>query len=355
MKRAPLAALFAASLTLMLPGAASGAGGPVQPVQGNPISVAGSPYRYVAEPGRNTVIRRLAGAAASVSLLVPGQYGIPAVAYDGSLTGLSADGRTLIVAQIAQGAVRTTRLLVLDTPRLSIRARLALPGWSTIDGISPDGRWLYLIQYASSDASKYAVRAYDLVAQRYLAKPVVDPHDRGEAMVGFPLTRAMSADDRWAYTLYYRPSGPPFVHALDTAERRAVCVDLPSLSNMDTSNVHLALGPGGTTLRIESNGLTQALLNTRTFVVTRAAITPLPVRRQPARPVHRSARPQSRAPWALIGFVIVALALIAAATMRSLRRGRAVRADSETPFSDVDGERVYRVESEALEHADAFD
>jgi hypothetical protein len=39
------------------------------------------------------------------------------------------------------------------------------------------------------------------LARRFLAKPVVDPHDRGEAMTGVPINRVMSSDDRWAYTL----------------------------------------------------------------------------------------------------------------------------------------------------------
>ena len=46
-------------------------------------------------------------------------------------------------------------------------------------------------------------------------------------MGGQPATRATTPDGRWAYTLYARAKGKPFVHALDTARRQAFCIDLP--------------------------------------------------------------------------------------------------------------------------------
>jgi hypothetical protein len=44
-------------------------------------------------------------------------------------------------------------------------------------------------------------------------------------MSGTPLSRVMDADGRWAYTLYASEEHP-FVHALDTERRTAVCIDL---------------------------------------------------------------------------------------------------------------------------------
>jgi hypothetical protein len=202
-------------------------------------------------------------------LRLSGRYGIPGVDYSGATTGLSADGRTLVLAELP-GSVppRATRLLVLSTTHLAVLARVTLPGWWTVDAISPDGRWLYLIHYPSADISRYEVRAYDLRARRLVAKPVVDPRDRGEAMTGFAIDRVMSADSRWAYTLYFRPSGVPFVHALDTVGRRAVCIDLPLLSNLATAGAHLRLGPGGATLQVDVGGVTRAVIDTRTFTVS---------------------------------------------------------------------------------------
>jgi hypothetical protein len=87
---------------------------------------------------------------------------------------------------------------------------------------------MYLIQYSPRDFSNYAVRAYDLRARRLLPEPVVDPDEAGEPMTGAPVTRVASADSRWAYTLY-DSSEHPFVHALDTARRTAVCIDLDAV------------------------------------------------------------------------------------------------------------------------------
>jgi hypothetical protein len=342
MKRTLLTAPFALWLALLVPQGALAAGGPVAPVQGSYIGVPGSPYRYAAFDTRgNTVVKRQeAGAGPAVSeLRVSGRYGIPGVDYGGSTTGLSADDRTLILAELpGSGPPRTTRLLVLATAPLAVRTRLTLPGWSTVDAISPDGRWVYLIHYPSSDISRYEVRAYDLPARRLLAKPVVDPRDR-EAMTGFPINRVMSADGRWAYTLYLRPSGVPFIHALDTTGRRAVCIDLPSLSNADTGNAHLGLTPGGTTLHVDIGGVTRAVIDTRTFTVnaggghTAAA---------PVRPVargRRGTRGQGDVPWELIVLSIAVLGMVAAAgggVARSRRRPAYGRGPEGATVTDVD-------------------
>src|SRR5262249_19252302 len=155
------------------------------------------------------------------------------------------------------GVPQTTRLTVLGAPHVAVRARIVLHGWFTVDAISPTGHWLYLIHYPSSDIAKYEVRAYDLVQHRLLAAPIVDPHDRGEAMTGFAVTRATSRDGRWDYTLYIRPGDVPFIHALDTVALRAVCIDLPSVKQDDIGNATLHLGPGGSVLSIEALGRTQ--------------------------------------------------------------------------------------------------
>lgn len=340
MKRTFLTAPLALWLGLVVPSGAFAAGGPVPPVQGSAIGILGSPYRYAAfAAGGDTVVRRLAaGAAPALSeLRVIGRYGIPGVDYSGRTTGLSADGRTLILAEVPRNVPpRTTRLLVLDTGPLAVRARLTLPGWSTVDAISPDGRWLYLIHYASSDISRYEVRAYDLPARRLLAKPVIDPRDHGEAMTGFPITRVMSAGSRWAYTLYTRPSGAPFVHALDTAGRRAVCIDLPSLTNLDIGSAHLGLSAGGTTLHVDTGGVTRALIDTRTFAVTggvgHSAAAPI----RPVAPAHRGTGGQGDVPWEVIVLAIAALGMVAAACAGMARSRRNGRARGGATVTDVD-------------------
>lgn len=307
-------------IALAAPSSALGDGGPALPVQGGTgVSAPGATYAYVAvAAGRDaTAVRRVGAgpAAGPSSIRVSGEYGIPGVGSSGQTTGLSADGHTLVLAELFGGAVpRTTRLLVLDTPRLGVRARIALPGWSVVDAISPDGRWLYLIHYPSyGNLSRYEVLAYDLVTRHPLAKPIVDPHDGDEAMTGFPVTRVMSADGRWAYTLYIRASGEPFIHALDTAGVRAVCVDLPaSLGQIDIGNASLSLGAGGKTIRIDADGVTQAIVDTRTFAARVVHSAPFVTERtlKTVAPFARtsSTRDSGGLPWVLL----LAAAVIAA-------------------------------------------
>ncbi len=325
------AALALLTVFVVPPSAASAAGGPVPPIQGSAIHAPGSPTSYGAfAAGRATIVKRLGPGAGRTAgqLRLSGRYGIPGVDYNGLTTGLSANGRTLILARITSlgRAPRVTRLVVVNTPHLSVRARLTLRGWSTVDAISPDGRWLYLIHYPSSDISKYEVRAYDLLRHRMLAKPIVDPDDRGEPMTGFAITRVMSTSSRWAYTLYLRPSGAPFIHALDTVGRRAVCIDLPSLAGADIGNGRLTLTSGGTLLHVDVAGTTRALIDTRRLaVVTHVARTSRPASsRAQARPAAHKSTPRRSAgvPWGLFAGLLAALAVIAVGVARRTRRRR---------------------------------
>lgn len=357
MRRIWWTAVVALWLGLTAASGANAAGGPVPPQQGSAIGAAGTPYRYVAiAAGRDTNVQQLEPGAGAIgpSLRLRGQYGIPGVDYSGSTTGLSADGHTLILAQIPGASTpRRTRLIVLDAPRLHIRARLTLPGWATVDAISPDGHWLYLIQYASSDLTKYAVRAYDLRAYRLLAQPVVDPRERDEAMVGVPVTRAMGAGERWAYTLYVRPSGAPFIHALDTVGRHAVCVDLPSLISADLGSAQLGMGPGGRAVRVDLAGTPRVSVNTRTFVVTpEPVVSPVsPFTHAPITTGSAGARPsQPRSdrsggpPWALIAVGIAVLAILVAGHRAMRRHGPDRPRDPEVAtFTDLDGQVLYRI------------
>lgn len=354
MKWIALIVSLAIGIALLRPAPAPAAGGPVGPVQGNAIGTPGSPYRYVAfASGQATLIRRLGPGTAT--LRIPGEFGIPGVDYTGGMTGLSADGQTLILAELPTGAApRSTQLRVLDTPRLRLRSRITLAGWSTVDGISPDGHWLYLIQYAGSDISRYAVRAYDLRTHHLLRSPVIDPRERHEAMTGIAISRVMSGDGRWDYTLYDRPSGVPFVHALDTTRRRAVCIDLPSLSKVDVGSAHLGLSPAGATLYIDAPTATRTSIDTRTFAVTPGAVrTPTAPSRSATRAPRRHA---GGTPWGLVGLVIVVIGGFCATLARRARHGRGrggVRIPGAVAITDDEGHRAYRIEPTVDDHVPA--
>jgi hypothetical protein len=161
-----------------------------------------------------------------------------------------------------------TRFLILGRG-LAPRGSVSLNGDFSFDAISPHGDWLYLIHYTSpQDPTRYLVQGYDLRRWRLSPAPIIDPTAPGEKMRGNPLTRAMSADGRWAYTLYDGGGATPFVHALDTVARSAHCIDLDSLSaNTDLSKLRLAVVGGGKQLEIRGGPQGTINVDLRTFRV----------------------------------------------------------------------------------------
>jgi hypothetical protein len=223
-------------VAVAVPAAATADGLPVLGVDVGSQGVAArtSPIRYVVlHAGRETIVARTAleGGRVFGFARLRGNFTIPAVAYDGSASGLSADASTLVLIQPRLTFPRArTALAVLDARQLHLRKLLTLQGDFSIDAISPQGRTLFLIQYISPrDPTRYKVRAFDLRSDRLVANPIVDPHEH-DAMRGSPITRATSSDGRWAYTLYDGAGGTPFIHALDTSRRQARCIDLPMLT-----------------------------------------------------------------------------------------------------------------------------
>jgi hypothetical protein len=248
---------------------------PVLGVDVGPTGVvaASGEARYVTLPaGGATVVARVEPTGGRVlgSRLLRGTFTIPAVAYDGSAGGLSADGRTLVLIEPRQSFPRArTTLAVLDERSLRPRAIVRLKGDFSFDAVSPRARWLYLIQYVDpNDPAHYAVRAYDLRAGRLAPAPVVDPHEPGEEMRGAPLTRAMSEHGRWAYTLYDGGGATPFVHALDTATRTARCIVLDGVSPQRVSRLRMRVT--GHALELRERGRAAFEVDTRTFRVRAA-------------------------------------------------------------------------------------
>ena len=226
------------------------------------VTVPGSDARFVAlGTPRGTVVARISlrGGRVETFRYVRGRYTVPAVAYDGSVGGLSASGRTLVllVPRVTFPRERT-RFRILDTATLRTRATIDLRGDYSFDAVSPDGSFLFFIHYLSpDDPTYYEVRAYNVLGRRLLAKPIVDPREAGEAMRGNPLTRTTSPDGRWAYTLY-DGNGKPFVHALDTVGRTARCLDLDALAGRDLNGARLVLD--GRSVSVQLRGRTVAVV-----------------------------------------------------------------------------------------------
>jgi hypothetical protein len=325
MNRAILVVLAAGCL---LPAAASADGLPVIGLDGSQGVVSpDNAYRYVSfVSGRGTVVARLHahGAAVARSRTIAGRFTVPLVAYDNSASGLSADGRTLVLirprTQIPQ---KQTRLVVLDARRLVVERRIVLRGDFSFDAVAPDGSKLYLVNYKSLsrsnfDPTDYAVRSLDTLSGKLNPKPVVDPREPGEKMGGWPVTRVMSADGRWAYTLY-SSAQRPFVHALDTVGNTARCIDLDALTKRnDLFQMKLRLARGGEQLQIVKAKNPVMLVDTHSFAVSKPGAT-VPTR--PAAQTQARGGGTSLWPFAL---ALAALILLAAASIKPLARaGRA--------------------------------
>jgi hypothetical protein len=257
-------------LSLAVAGAARADGLPVLGVEvgGTGVVSPSGEERYVTVPaGHDTIVAQVSTGDGTIqsSRVLAGKLTITAVAYDGSASGLSADGKTLVLIEPRTRFPRArTRLAVVAVPQLARRATIDLRGDFGFDAISPHGGLLYLIQYRSrTDPTRYVVRAYDVRARRLVTAPVVDPREPGEQMTGRPLSRATGRGGRWAYTLYDRAAGVPFVHALDTTRRRARCVDLDGLPASSLGQAQLRLVRGQ--LRVVAGGRVLARVDTRTL------------------------------------------------------------------------------------------
>ena len=132
------------------------------------------------------------------------------------------------------------------------------------------GRSLYLTQHVRAGESPiYRVRTFD-VRTGLLRGALVDRLEGEGDMGGEPVTRATSADGRWAYTLYARRKYDPFVHALDTVKREAYCIGLPLGVGYDAQwRLRLKLRERSELLSVRSGRATLASVHTGSWKVER--------------------------------------------------------------------------------------
>jgi hypothetical protein len=303
--RPPL--ITAAAVLFLLPASAAGAAGLPPGIQGGAgvLSPSGD-ARFVALSSasrESTIVARVAVSSGLVerSRSIAGKWAVPQVALDGTGGGISGDSRTLVLVRPRNRfPMRETRYVVLDTARLGVLKQVTLRGDFGYDALSPDGSAMYLIKYLrAGDPTRYEVRAYDLTSSRLLPKPIVDPHDEGDDMRGYPLTRVASAGGRWAYTLYDGNGTHPFVHALDTVGRTAVCIDLDQLADRrELGSLRLRLSHGERKLSVMDSAKPLLVVDTKSFKVSEP-------RDAAPTAVQRTAAPKSETdgggfPWLLI-------------------------------------------------------
>ena len=294
-----------------LPSSASGKAGAVAP--------GGRERLLTRRAGHDTVVvaRRRSDGAVLRSRRIRGRWSVPAVSLDNATTGLSADGGMLVLARPTKTIpAAVTRLAVLDARRLQVRRQIVLRGFFTVDAISPDGRRVFLLQYGD-DVLQYRVRALDTSTGRLAARDIVDPREPSEQMGGLPMTRALSRDGRWAYTLY-GGGEETFIHALDTEGQTAACIDLEMLPpGGDFTGVRLRVSQDGRRVDVRDGSALVATVDARTFHVSEpgAAAAPVPPRRAAAE------SPDSGGiPWLELALVAAAVGLPALAGLIARRR-----------------------------------
>jgi hypothetical protein len=210
----------------------------------------GATSYFTARDGASTMVgARAAGGATLRQAIVQGVWGIPRVTITGAAGGLSHDGRVLVLAQGThpnQLLRSRTEFVAIDTRKLEVTRTIRLEGDFGFDALSPNGRTLYLIEHlASRDATRYRVRAYNLATGRLLPGVIADERQKSWLMNGYAAARVTSRDGRWVYTLYANPDNYPFVHALDSLSKRAVCIGLPwdwtgSMEAIETATMKLS-------------------------------------------------------------------------------------------------------------------
>jgi hypothetical protein len=198
---------------------------------GVPTSASWGSFGTTTVTGNRTIVADAAIAdGGGSSATVDGAWALPTFGDDPTPAGLSADGKTLVLVAAEPDAHRTsTQFAIVPFPPIEGAPELAphvveLPGAVDFDAISPDGRILYVVQHLDGDGG-YQVRAVDLPAGTMRPEIITDKRNLGEQMAGWPLAQ-LRASSGMVLTLY-RGTDHPFIHALNTAEAWAVCIDLP--------------------------------------------------------------------------------------------------------------------------------
>lgn len=157
---------------------------------------------------------------------VDGAWHLPTIGHDPLPTGVSADGSTIVLVEDGvpedRSASRFAVLVGRDDARI-----IELPGVFEFDALSPDGSILYVVEHLPAPPqAHYQVRAVDLGTGQMRTAVIVDKRNLGESMGGWPITQ-LRHDNGVVFTLY-RGAEHPFIHALNTREAWAICLDLPS-------------------------------------------------------------------------------------------------------------------------------
>jgi hypothetical protein len=249
-----LALCLAVAVTALVTAPVALADGPSFVSQGGAgVATRNGAYHYitVSDGSRATLLEKVAHGQVNYWTRFKGSWGTPTLGAGAqSGQGLSRDGRTLVLASTpGPPYAHPSKFLLVNLRRMRVVRTIKLDGYFSFDALSPDASKMYLIEFepgSPGDTSHYIVRGYDLRTNRLLPGEIADRSEDEKSMAGYALTRTTSADGRWVYTLYQKPSGEPFVHALDTVDAAAYCIDLPKTRGL--YNIVLTLRNHGRTV-----------------------------------------------------------------------------------------------------------
>lgn len=164
-----------------------------------------------------------------------GTWRLPTIGLDPVPVGVSADGSTVVLVEGAADKAndaKPSRFAIL--PRtLDTKPRIVeLPGAFEFDALSPDGSLLYVVEHLPGPpAGHYQVRTVETATGRLRPEVIVDKTDVSEEMAGWPVAQARRSDGL-VLTLY-RGAEHPFIHALNSIDSWAICLDLPATGAED--------------------------------------------------------------------------------------------------------------------------
>ena len=325
MKSRAVKSLIAAVALLGIATPAAAADGlpvPIDYTFGEGVVSADGSSRFVSiSTSGRTVVMRVAvdGGEIEDYTVADGTYTIPAIAVDGTASGISADGRTLALIKPRTTFPRkvTAFLIYQASKREKVfrnRSHVRLNGDFSFDALSPDGETMYLVEYTDRrDPGAYQVRSFDLSSGQLDPEPILDTEEEPGEMRGFPQTRVTSAGGRWEYTLY-DGGEHPFIHALDVVDAKTVCIDLDMIHAHQTYDAKLAMSADGGAIELtDRKGALRAVVDTATHEASEPGAEPEPAA-APAEPDEPGLAPAGIAAGAL---ALMALAGLAIRRMRN--------------------------------------
>ena len=186
------------------------------------------------------------------SQVLPGRFEHARVGPGFPDDGRSITGSRVVLQDIANRTVdRVSRFAIIDASLAAPAQMVELPGDFDYDAVSPTVDTLYVVSHFSVERpDQYAVRAYDVAAGKLDEGVIADKTARAEGpMAGQPVARAATASGEWVYTVYRGEHA--FVHALNTINKFAVCIDLPEQA-AKVSEWKLSLDESARTLEAKS-------------------------------------------------------------------------------------------------------